>query len=296
MQPIPPMGASARPDLKEVTDMLVQLSDLHIRAPGVLTYKRIDTSVYTQRAVDKVLSLPALPAAAVMTGDLTDFGGAAEYAHLEQLLQPLMAQMPVYLVMGNHDQATALRAQFPQMAHLHAGPGDFVQYAVYVGGMRLVVLDTTVPGEHYGCLCALRLQWLADTLAQDAQTPTVIAMHHPPFETMFGPMDAFGLLQGREALAEIVRAAGNVQRIVCGHLHRSIQCGFAGTVAMTAPSVAHQLHFELGKVAQSAWNLEPAAFVLHAMNSQQQIVSHTVTTVESAGPYPFWDAQGKLID
>lgn len=275
--------------------MLLQLTDPHIRAPGVLTYRRIDTAAYLRRAVDKILALTTLPEAVVITGDLTDFGRPEEYAHLAQLLAPLMPAIPVYLVVGNHDERQALREAFPAMPYLAEG-GEFVQYAVPLQGMRLLVLDTLVPGKHYGGLCAQRLQWLEQRLAEAPECPTVIAMHHPPFQTLFDTMDRNGLRTGAPELEAIVRRHPQVQRIVCGHLHRSIQVRFAGTIAMTAPSCAHQLHFALRAAQQEAWTLEPPGFLLHAMNDAQELVSHSVSTADFDGPYPFWDAGGQLID
>lgn len=274
--------------------MLIQMTDTHIRAPGVLTYRRIDTSIYLRQAVDKVLSLNLPIEGVVLTGDLTDFGRPEEYAHLRDLLNPLMERYPVHLVMGNHDERGALKAFFEGLASLQMEP--YIQYATSVGRMRLVVLDTTVPGMHHGELCEQRLSWLSDALADANGTPTVIALHHPPFDTGIGPMDRNGLLKGRDALAEIVSKHANVQRVICGHMHRAIQVGFGGTVAMSAPSVAHQLHFELGNAKQAAWALEAPAVLLHMLNEHGQMVTHTIHTGESDGPHPFWDENGDLID
>ena len=123
---------------------LVQLTDLHIREPGRLAYGRIDTAPYLQQAVQSVLALPQQPDAVVITGDLTDFGRAAEYEHLARLLAPLT--MPVYLMPGNHDDRDQLRRSFPDHAYL--GTGDdtagFIQYSVRVGALRLITLAAVV--------------------------------------------------------------------------------------------------------------------------------------------------------
>ena len=84
-----------------MTTLLLQLSDLHIREPGRLAYGRLDTAPYLRQAVDSILRLAHRPDAVVLTGDLTDFGRAEEYAHLRSLLAPLT--MPLYLMPGNDD-------------------------------------------------------------------------------------------------------------------------------------------------------------------------------------------------
>nr|WP_315425636.1 phosphodiesterase [uncultured Albidiferax sp.] len=271
--------------------LLLQLSDLHIREPGRLAYDRLDTAPYLQQAVDSILRLPQQPDAVVITGDLTDFGRAAEYAHLHSLLAPLT--MPVYLMPGNHDDREQMRASFAEHAYL--GHSGFVQFSVAVADLQLVALDTVVPGASHGSLCAERLQWLADTLDQQRDRPVVIAMHHPPFATLIGHMDDIGLLQGAAELEALVARHPNVERIICGHLHRSIQVRFGGSIAMTVPSPAHQVCLDLAPDSASAWTLEPPGFALHALGDGGQLVSHMAASGVFPGPYPFHDG-GQLID
>jgi 3',5'-cyclic AMP phosphodiesterase CpdA len=274
-----------------MTTLLLQLSDLHIREPGRLAYGRLDTAPYLSQAVATILRLPQQPHAVVITGDLCDFGRAAEYDHLRTLLAPL--SMPVYLLPGNHDDREQLRASFPEHAYL--GRSGFVQFSLAVGGLQLVALDTVVPGADEGRLCPERLQWLSDTLDAQRDRPVVIAMHHPPFSTLIGHMDAIGLLQGAPELEALVARHPNVERVICGHLHRSIQVRFGGTLALTVPSPAHQVCLDLAANAPSAWTLEPPGFGLHALSDSGQLISHTVASGQFAGPYPFHDA-GRLID
>ena len=131
-----------------MTTLLLQLSDLHIRESGRLAYGRIETADYLRRAIATIAKLPQQPDAVVITGDLTDFGRAAEYDHLRELLAPLA--MPVYLMPGNHDDRNQLRKSFSE--HGYLGSSGFVRCSV--------ARDTVVPGVSEGCLCAERLNWL----------------------------------------------------------------------------------------------------------------------------------------
>src|SRR3546814_19533731 len=70
-------------------------------------------------------------------------------------------------------------------------------------------------------------------------------MHHPPFITGIAHMDAIGLLAGTAELEQIVAAHPNVERIICGHLHRTIFRRFGGTLASTCPGPAHQVALDL---------------------------------------------------
>jgi len=276
------------------TTLLLQLSDTHIREPGRLAYGRIDTAPYLAEAVASIARLPQTPDAVVITGDLTDFGRAAEYDHLRALLAPL--SMPVYLLPGNHDSREQMRASFPDHPYLdNGGNEDFIQYSVPVGGLQLIALDTVVPGASEGCLCQKRLDWLEAELNRHTTCPVVIALHHPPFRTLIGHMDDIGLREGAEALEAIVARHPNVERVICGHLHRAIQVRFGGTIAATVPSPAHQVRLDLAPDAASAWMLEPPGFALHALPAGGRLVSHTVASGLYPGPFPFHDG-GQLID
>jgi 3',5'-cyclic-AMP phosphodiesterase len=271
--------------------LICQISDLHIKVPGALSYGVVDAAAYLRRCIAQVLAQKQRPDIVVITGDLVDFGRADEYAHLADLLQPLT--MPVYLLPGNHDDRDTLRVSFPGHEYLHQ-MGEFIQYAVDAGPLRLLALDSVISGQSGGELCARRLAWLDDRLCQAPGTPTVILMHHPPFATGIGHMDKIGLANPHD-LAQIVRRHPQVERILCGHLHRPIQVRFAGTVASTCPGPAHQVALDLAADAPSRFVLEPPGYQLHLWDEGSGLISHTAFIGEFAGPYPFFH-DGKLID
>ena len=186
-----------------------------------------------------------------------------------------------------------MRQSFPE--HAYWGSNGFVQYSVAVGDMQLIALDTVVPGASHGSLCEMRLKWSSEELEKQSGRPVVIAMHHPPFSSLIGHMDHIGLLQGAAQLEALVAKHPNVERVICGHLHRSIQVRFGGSIAMTSPSPAHQVCLDLSPNAASAWTLEPPGFVLHALGESGQISSHLVASGHFEGPFPF-HADGQLID
>lgn len=271
--------------------LLCQISDLHIKAPGALSYRVVDTAAYLQRCVQQIGTLKQRPDAVVITGDLVDFGRSDEYAHLKALLQPL--DMPLYLIPGNHDDRDTLRASFPEHAYLRQMDG-FIQYVVDLHPLRIVALDTTILGQSGGALCAERLAWLSARLDEEPRRPTVILMHHPPFVTGIGHMDAIGLANPRD-LEVIVRRHPQIERILCGHLHRPIHVRFGGTIASTCASPAHQVVLDLAPDAPSQFVMEPPGFALHWWNEAVGLVSHTAFIGDFPGPYPFYE-DGGLID
>lgn len=266
--------------------LLVQLSDTHICAPGQLAYRRVDTANHLKAAVQAVQRLPQAPLGVLVTGDLVDDGSAAAYTHLRELLAPL--QCPLYLLPGNHDDRQRLCEAFPEQAALMKGdPGGFMQYEVVLQGLRLLALDTVVPGNSHGGLCAQRLTWLDEALAREPAMPTMVAMHHPPFDSHLGWMDRIGLQQGAPELARVIARHPQVHRVVCGHLHRSAQRRWAGTLVQTAPSTAHQTWLSLMPEGGDSWGREPPGFLVHAWNTGDDLVSHLAFSQPSEGPYRF---------
>ena len=276
--------------------ILCQISDLHIKAQGKKSYRVVDTAESLRRCVAQVNALAQRPDAVVLTGDLVDFGHPEEYTMLRSLLAPL--QMPYYLLPGNHDERAALRAAFPEHTYLRQGQSgrisERIEYVIEQHPVRIVALDTVIPGQSGGALASTTLDWLDQVLAQQPQRPTVIVMHHPPFKTGIGLMDKIGLAEP-QALAQVVRRHPQVERVLCGHLHRPIQVRFGGTIASTCPGVAHQVMLDLSDEAVSQFVMEPPGFQLHWWNQEVGMVSHTAVIGQFDGPYPFYDGDA-LID
>jgi 3',5'-cyclic AMP phosphodiesterase CpdA len=266
---------------------IAQITDMHIRPEGVLAYGRVDTAPYLARAVEHLLRLRPRPDVVLATGDLVDAGSAEEYRRLRALLAPLT--MPVYLIPGNHDARDTLADVFADHAYLPRG-GRFMQYVVEDYPVRLVGLDTLVPGQVGGLLCEERLGWLAVRLAEAPDRPTVIFMHHPPFVTGIAHMDNYGLARAHE-FAEVVRRHSQVERVVCGHLHRPIQARVGGTLASTAPSTAHQVVLDLEDGNPLMFAMEPPACQLHVWRPGAGLVSHTSYIGDYDGPYRFSDGR-----
>jgi len=258
--------------------LLAQVTDLHIRVRGELCLGKVDTTAMLQACVRHILALEHPPGAVVFTGDLVDSGAAQEYAALRELIAPL--PMPMYLMPGNHDERDALRAAFPEHGYLRQSQ-EFIQYVIDDHPLRIVALDTLIPGKGSGELCDRRIEWLDRTLALAPEKPTVVLMHHPPFQTLITYMDQFPL-RDRDALAAVIRRNPQVHAILCGHVHRPIETLFAGTLASISPSVAHQVALELGAGAPLRISMEPPAYRLHAYTPDAGLVSHTVYVGEFA--------------
>ena len=235
--------------------LLVQLSDPHIGA----TWADGDPVAGLRAAVESVRRLPDAPDAVLMSGDLADNAADSEYELVRELLAQLGA--PFYVLPGNHDDRDTLRRNFD----LPGAVGTPVQYAVELGPLRLVALDSTRPGEVPGELDADRLSWLDADLARAPDRPTLIALHHPPVSTGIPAWDDLGLpAADRRALGDVLQRHPQVRRVVAGHLHRALTSELAGRAVLAVPStyVQMRLSFNSEEIETAA---EPAGFAVHSL-------------------------------
>lgn len=261
---------------------IVQLTDLHIRPRGLAANRVIETNMLTARALRAVARLRPAADAVIITGDLTECGLPAEYAVLRDLLADL--PMPVHVIPGNHDRRENLLAGLDGVASAEG----FVQYAIDALPVRIVMLDTVVPGAGHGELCDTRLAWLDRVLATEPEKPTLIGMHHPPFACGIEHMDGIAL-HAPERFIDVLRRHPQVERVVCGHHHRPVVARVGPAIATICPSVAHQVELDLSEDAPAAFVLEPPAYQIHRWRPETGIVTHTALVEAYPGPFPFLD-------
>ena len=218
--------------------LIAQISDTHLRASGRPLHGQIDTERALDACIDHLRRLDPAPDAVLATGDLADGGLPEDYARLRNAFDRL--PMPVYVIPGNHDHREALRDAFADKGYLPL-TGEFLHYTVEDYPLRLIGLDTVLPGEVGGAICPARLAWLGERLAEQPERATLVFMHHPPFSTGIGFMDS-PPLEGAEELRRLILRHAQVRQIVCGHIHRAIHVSWAGTTAAIAPSVVYQMN------------------------------------------------------
>ena len=266
--------------------LIAQISDLHVQLPDKLAYGVVDTNPLVAEAIAQLSRLTPQPDLVVASGDLIQDGTLAEYELLNSMLAPL--QCPVYLMPGNH----AHRAHLHQVFSTHVYLPECATHLSYVVDdypIRMIMLDTIVPGQGGGCVDAERLTWLKQQLLAAPTTPTLIFMHHPPFATGIPWMDR-KQFQGHQALKTLINQYPQVKRISCGHLHRTMYCQWAGTIASSQPSLVHQSAIDFTPDASSQFVMEPPAYQIHVW-SDQNLISHTVFVGQFDGPYRFADGQ-----
>ena len=188
----------------------------------------------------------------------------------------------------------SLRAAFPDHGYLPR-KGEFLHHVIEEYPLRLIGLDTVSPGKDAGRMCPARLEWLDTRLREQPARPAVLYMHHPPFQTGIERMDELGMEEGAGLLAEIVARHPQVERVVCGHVHRPVQMRWAGTVVSCAPSIAFQFTLNLKPGGKLALTLEPPGVPLLLWRPGTGLIGHTGFPDTYPGPYPTRDASGARL-
>lgn len=262
--------------------LIAHLTDTHVTARGTLLAGRLDSGANLSIVLERILALDAAPDCVVITGDLTDSGTPESYAALRERLACL--PVPVYAIPGNHDRREPMRQAFADCAWMPAQPGTPLCYAVELGPFTLIALDSLVEGEDHGMLGQIQLQWLSDRLRQASGRRVLVMVHHPPVNSGIAVMDGMKL---RDAgpFGELIAAHPNVERILCGHLHRSMHVQWRGTLLCVPSSTVEQLHLVFDRHARLGVIAEPPGFHLHYDDPADGLVSHAVPIGRFAGPY-----------
>jgi 3',5'-cyclic AMP phosphodiesterase CpdA len=251
-------------DVKGQLLLVAQISDTHILAPESDHPAAELRADCLRRCVADINQQQ--PDAVVFTGDTVQHGQAQEYALLRELLAPLDA--PLYLVPGNRDEKTALRSAFSDSSYL-PDDNEFVHYVVEEHEIRLVGLDSVLAGERKGRFCPARQAWLDQVLSERPDRPTLLFIHHPPFDVDDHYVGGYRRPEEAVALADVVSRHSHVQGLLCGHVHWPVEREWAGTVARIMPSIA----VDVRKGIDEAEVRERPIYMLHRLSDATDLVS-----------------------
>jgi 3',5'-cyclic AMP phosphodiesterase CpdA len=267
--------------------VVVQISDTHLMAGGAPAYGIVDTEGALRRAVAHVGALAERLGgidAVVVSGDIAEDGSADAYARFRAIAADLPA--PVHVTPGNHDARAPIRAAFaPDDAGAPDAPLDF---AVTVGGLTLLGLDTIVPGAPHGAVTAAQCERLDTLLSAAPERPALLFLHHPPFETGIPAMDAANLREPA-ALEAVLRRHPQVLLVACGHVHRTTLTQWAGRPAMIAPAPGHAVHLDRRPDAPLRFDLDPGGVLVHCWTPGPTRLGRLTSQVSfiDAGPGPY---------
>ena len=264
--------------------VIVHLSDTHLLAGNRPLGGRYDTAANLTATLAAVERTGARPDAIVFTGDLTDLGEPEAYAALRAEVEPFAARLgaPLVWVAGNHDERPALRA-----ALLGAAPTEEPVTGVWdLDGLRLIALDSTVPGWHHGDLDPGQLEWLRGVLAEPAPLGTILALHHPPLPSHIPFFDILEL-RHQDALAGVI-AGTDVRAILAGHLHYSTSGTFAGVPVSVASATCYTMNLQRPPAEVNGMD---AGQSFHLVHVYDDTITHAVVPVGEAETAEFFSAE-----
>ena len=257
--------------------LIAQITDPHVTETGAGP-AGVDGGASLARAIAAVGTMNPRPEGIALSGDLVERGTAEEYSRLSSLLRD--SAVPVWPMPGNHDERASFVRTFPAFAPEDGS--EHIRYTVDAGSVRLVMLDSLVPGRAGGALGGVQLDWLERTLAAAAARPTIIFVHHPPPSTGLAHIDRSALADA-DALAAVVARHACVVRISCGHLHVALALDWAGKTLTVCPSVAHRFALDLSEDGRITPLGGPPAFQLHRWYAGA-LHTYTVTLNEEGSP------------
>ncbi len=264
--------------------VIVHLSDTHLLAGDARLAGRFDVGSGLVAALAAVERTGIRPDALVFTGDLTDLGEPGAYRALRDRVEPFAERLgaPIVWVAGNHDERPALRRGL-----LDLEPTEEPVTGVFdLGGLRLIVLDTSVPGWHHGELDERQLAWLRGLLAEPAPLGTLLALHHPPLPSH---VPLFGILELRrqDLLADAI-AGTDVRGILAGHLHYATSGTFAGVPVSVASATCYTMNLQRPAVEVNGMD---AGQSFHLVHVYDDTITHSVVPVVEAETGDYFSAE-----
>lgn len=216
---------------------LIHLTDTHLHQPDEPLFGVLDTWARTAEALRAAARYR--PDAVVVTGDIADSGGDI-YSAAADLFARAGRELgcPVIVLPGNHDlpgtRAWTAEAFTGSRTDTGPGPGDNVHF---VGGLRLITLDSDNPGQPAGRLTGEQLHWLDTVLAEPAPDGTVLALHHPPVDSLLPQLAGRGLAWPAELAG--VLAGTDVRAVLCGHYHHAVSGRLGAVPVWAGPAVSY---------------------------------------------------------
>ncbi|MFF2634062.1 phosphodiesterase [Microbacterium sp. NPDC058021] len=276
-----PVQFGSHPPARRV---IVHLSDTHLLGGDRMLGGRFDSLTNLRATLDAVERLGVRPDALVFTGDIADLGEPDAYRAVRAAVEPVAERLgaPVVWVAGNHDERPELRRDL-----LGLDPTEEPVTGVWdLGGLRLVALDSSVPGWHHGDLDAGQLEWLRQVLREPAPLGTLLALHHPPLPSHIPLFDILEL-RHQEELAEVI-AGTDVRGILAGHLHYSTHGMFAGVPVSVAAATCYTMNLQR---APEEVNGMDAGQSFHLVHVYDDTITHAVVPVVDAPTGDFFSAE-----
>ncbi len=215
---------------------ILQISDSHILPEPGNTLLGIDTEYYFRQVLKQAFALHKRFDLILVSGDLAQTPSLAVY---QRILQHLTAyRTPALCLPGNHDDFAMMQATF------HDELFNCRKH-VLLGGWQIVCLNSQKINSPVGKLNDAELSFLEQRLFQQPDTPTIIALHHPSFETGSQWLDTMQLVNS-DGFLDLLDRHSQVKAVTCGHIHQEMEVSHGGFSLYAAPATC----FEFQRLSQ----------------------------------------------
>lgn len=242
----------------------IHLTDTHFVPPGEKLYG-LDPAVSLGAAISDINAHHADAELVVITGDLTHWGEPESFVHLADVLEGL--DLPVELLIGNHDARDVFRRHFPNQG---VDDNGFIQSVRDTSVGRFLFLDTVLAGTHAGHYSPERCAWLSDALAA-TDRDTFLFMHHPPFPVRIPALDDIGLQHAAEFRAAVEPHRAKIRHLFFGHVHRPMAGSWIGIPVSTVRAMNHQTWFDMESTTLEGSH-EPPAYAVATIDADTVVI------------------------
>ncbi|MEU0314240.1 metallophosphoesterase [Nocardioides sp. NPDC006273] len=264
---------------------ILHLSDTHVTASGI-DMDGVDAVAALEGILRDARHLPGLDAI-VVSGDIADDGSDAGCRSVLERVGAFAAErgIPHIYSTGNHDARGPFRevlgsghrdADGSDRGRLLDPESDLCASVSFLGELRIITLDSLVPGKTHGFLDEHQLACLTTELATPTRDGTVLVLHHPPLHLASLPWVADVVLRNLSALGRAVRGS-DVRAILTGHLHFQAGGFLAGVPVWVTPGVVtridttappHLVRGVLGAGASVVDLADPASPSFHVLSAR----------------------------
>ncbi len=263
---------------------IIQLSDLHLRSDGRLSFHKMDTMTSLMKSINHFEALKDQPDFYVVTGDLGDHGNIASYKVINEMFKRL--PRPVYIVPGNHDNVVDMSAELGAYMGDNSKIAPHFCYTIDGYPMRLIVVETIDEGKHWGKLLPEVAKWLEEVILEDVDTPTMVFTHHPPYKSGLPAMDEEFI--NVDEFSRILNLHNNLT-LATGHLHRATFTKWKGIPTVTCPPIAMLMELDFSEEGGDAFFLSDPSYLVHRFEDGDltSFVEIIPTNSSYSGPHKF---------
>jgi 3',5'-cyclic AMP phosphodiesterase CpdA len=218
--------------------IIAHISDTHIALDIPDAEQRLGEF---ERTIADINTLDPQPDVVVHAGDIVHNGRPDEYARAADIL--VKTRAPVYVLPGNKDDRTNLRAAFSRDGYLTPG-SDFIDYVIEDYPVRLIVLDTLLTTSNKGDFSRERIENLTRWIDAETTKPIAVFLHHPPFSVSVGPVPINFV--NPEIMNEVGAALQRSERVAgvfSGHVHRAVRGHIGSIPGVVVPCIATALRY-----------------------------------------------------